>query len=261
VKILLDVGAHTGQTTRAVLDPKYRFDRIISFEPAPQCWPDIEAIDDPRVELCRFGLWRETCERVLHDPGTQAASIFDDFETEEPTAGQTRIKLVRARDWVADNVSEGDVVFMKLNCEGAECDIVEDLLDGGQLRRLYNTMITFDVRKSSSLRGRELPLRRRLLREGYDNVAFAEDVMRGATHPERIQHWLDMVGAQEDLPLEALRAKYEPVLRDLAQRSGRLARVEQSLRVHLFRYLPEPGKALARRVWGRFMRGRRQGPE
>jgi FkbM family methyltransferase len=261
MKILLDVGAHTGQTTRAVLDPAYRFDRIVSFEPAPQCWPAIEEIDDPRVELCRFGLWRETCERELHDPGTQAASIFDDFESEEHTSESTRISLVRASEWMSANVSDGDIVFMKLNCEGAECDIVEELLDAGELRRLYNAMITFDVRKSSSLRGRELPLRKRLLSEGYDNVAYAEDVMRGATHAERIHHWLDLVGAREDLPLDALRAKYAPVLRDLSRRSGRLARFEQFLRVHLFRRLPEPLKLLARKVWGRLMRGRRQGPE
>lgn len=261
MKILLDVGGHTGQTVRAVLDPVYSFDRIVTFEPAPACWPAIEAIDDPRVELCRFGLWRETIERELHDPGTQAASIFDDFESEQHTAETTTIRLVRACDWIAENVSEGDVVFMKLNCEGAEVDIVDDLLDAGEFGKLYNAMITFDVRKSSSLRGKELPLRRRLQRGRHENVCYAEDVMRGATHTDRIHHWLDLVGAREDLPLDALRAKYAPVLRGLSQRSGRLARFEQSLRIHLFAHLPEPGKAAARRVWGRLMRGRRQGPE
>jgi FkbM family methyltransferase len=261
MKILLDVGAHTGQTTRAALDPVYAFDRIVSFEPAPQCWPEIEAIDDPRVELCGFGLWRETCDRELHDPGSQAASIFDDFESEEHTSQTTTIHLVRARDWLADNVSEGDVVFMKLNCEGSEVDIVEDLLDAGELRKIYNAMITFDVRKSSSLRGRELPLRRRLSNDRYDNVAYAEDVMRGATHAARIRHWLDLVGAREDLPLGDLRAKYATVLGDLSRRKGRLARFELFLRVHVFRRLPEPLKNVSRQIWGRVMRGRRQGPE
>jgi FkbM family methyltransferase len=261
MKILLDVGAHTGQTARAALDPAYRFDRIVSFEPAPQCWPDVEAIRDPRVELCRFGLWRATCERELHDPGSQAASIFEDFESEAHTIRTTTVQLVRARDWFADNVTDGDVVFMKLNCEGAEVDIVEDLLDGGELRKIYNAMITFDVRKSESLRRRELPLRKRLLNEGYENVAYAEDVLRGATHAERIHHWLDLVGARDDLPLAQLRDKYSEVLADLSHRTGRLARFELFLRIYLFRCLPEPLKNVARQVWGRFMRGRRQGPE
>lgn len=260
MKILLDVGAHIGQTARAALDPAYRFDRVVSFEPAPECWAELEAIDDPRFELCRYGLWRETCRQELHDAGTQAGSLFADFENEGDTASVTTVDLVRASDWLAENVTDGDVVFMKLNCEGAEVDIVCDLADSGQLRRVYNAMITFDVRKSPSLRGLEVPLRKRLASEGYTNVAYAEDVMHGATHEDRIRHWLDVVGARDDLPLDQLRAKYAPVLEDLSRRSGRVVRFEQSMRVHLFRRLPGPLKAAARRAWGRLMRGRRAGP-
>jgi FkbM family methyltransferase len=261
MKVLLDVGAHIGQTARAALDPAYGFDRIVSFEPAPECWPQLEAIDDPRFELCRFGLWRETRRHELHDAGTQAGSLFADFENEGEAGGLATVDLVRASDWLAENVADGDVVFMKLNCEGAEVDIVEDLANSGQLRRVYNAMITFDVRKSPSLRGLELPLRQRLAREGYANVAFAEDVMRGATHAERIQHWLDLVGARDDLPLELLRKRHAPVLRDLSSRRGRLVRFEQSLRMHVFRRLPGPMKWATRRVWGQLMRGRRAGPQ
>jgi FkbM family methyltransferase len=261
MKLLLDVGAHTGQTVRAALDPRYGFDRIVAFEPAPPCWSEIEAIDDARVDLCRFGLWKETCRVELHNAGSQAASIFDDFERVDAVSSSTTIELVRAQDWVRGNVGRDDLVFMKLNCEGSECDVVEDLLDGGELQKIYNAMITFDVRKSPSLRGRELPLRKRLRRAGYVNVAFAEDVMRGATHADRIRHWLDLVGAQETLSREQLQVKYAPVLRDLSSRTGRLARLEQTLRVHVFRWLPDLLKQLSRRVWGRLMRGRRQGPE
>jgi FkbM family methyltransferase len=261
MKILLDVGANMGQTITAALDPKYGFDRIVAFEPAPPCWPEIEAIADPRVELCRFGLWKETRRHDLHDPGSEGASIFDDFENEERTGLTTTVDLVRARDWLAENVSDGDIVFMKLNCEGSEADIVEDLLDSGELAKVYNAMITFDIRKSRSLRGREAPLRKKLRQAGYSNIAFAEDVMRGATHADRIRHWLDAVGASEDLPPQELRAKYAETLQDLSRRTGRLMRFQQFLRVHLFRRLPPPLKAITRRAWARLMRGRRQGPE
>lgn len=261
MKVFLDVGANLGQTCEAVLDPRYGFDRIVAFEPAAVCWPAIEAIADPRAELCRFGLWRETCKHELYDAGTQSASLFDDYESEERTSRIETIDLVRASDWVAEHISTGDVVFMKLNCEGAECDIVEDLLDSGEFAKIYNVMITFDVRKSESQHSRELPLRRRLRREGHENVSFAEDVMRGATHAERIQHWLGLVGAEESLTLDELRAKYSPTLADLSSRSGRLARTERWLRAHVFRWMPDPLKRLARGIWGRFMRGRREGPE
>jgi FkbM family methyltransferase len=261
VKILLDVGANTGQTVHAALDPKYGFDRIVAFEPAPACWPELERIDDPRVQVCRFGLWNRTCQSRLHNAGSEAGSIFEDFDSDGRSGPTETIELVRARDWFSENVSDSDLVFMKLNCEGAECDVVEDLLDGGEFGKVYNAVISFDVRKSDSLRGRELPLRRRLVAEGYSNVSFSEDVMHGPTHEERIRHWLERVGAHEQLPPADLRRKYADTLQDLSQRSGRLVRFEQWLRVHLFRWLPDPAKAFARRIWGRLMRGRRTGPE
>src|SRR5436189_193530 len=109
-----------GQTARAVLDPRYRFERIVSFEPAPPCWPSLEAIDDPRFELCGFGLWSETCRGELYDPGNPAASVFPDYLPERRISEEVAsIGLVRASDWLATNIGDGEVVFMKLNCDAA----------------------------------------------------------------------------------------------------------------------------------------------
>lgn len=259
MKVLLDVGANTGQTAGPALDPQYGFDRVVCFEPSPSCWPSIEAIGDTRLELCRFGLWKETCKRSLYDPGNLGASIFEDMEYQGRSNESVTIDLVRATDWMSQNISSGDVVFMKLNCEGAEVDIIEDLMNSRELEKIYNAMITFDVRHSSSLRGRELPLRRRLRDAGYRNVSFSEDVMHGATHEDRIRHWLDLVGAHERLSLADLRREYAPTLARLSRRTGRLARFELALREQVFRRLPSPLKHVSRVVWGRLMRGRRAG--
>ena len=260
MKVLLDVGANMGQTARPALDAKYGFDKVISFEPAPPCWPELEAIKDPRFQLCKFGLWNKTCQHTIHDPGSQGASIYNDLEYPGRGSKTMSIDLVKASDWMAKNISSGDTVFMKLNCEGSEVDIVEDLLESGELRKVYNLMIAFDVRRSATLRGREAPLRARLRAQNYQNVAFSEDVMRGVTHQDRIDHWLALVGAHERLPLEELRRKYAPILTQLSQKSGRLARLEQSLRDHVLAHLPAPLQNLSRTVWGRIMRGHREGP-
>lgn len=260
MKVFLDVGANTGQTARVALDRRYAFDRIVSFEPAPQCWSEIEAIGDPRLELCKFGLSNRTCRMDLHDPGSQGASIYEDMDVAHLSSAPVKIDLVRASDWFREHVTTGDTLFVKLNCEGSECDIVDDLIDSGELRKVYNANIAFDVRRSPTLRSREVPLRKKLRRFGYQNVAFSEDVMRGVTHEDRIRHWLDLVGASENLPLDELKRKYAPTLAKLSSRSGRLLRIEQSLRTHLFKRLPAPLKDVFRLMWGRLMRGHRQGP-
>jgi FkbM family methyltransferase len=195
VKVFLDVGAHEGSTLQAVRDPKYGFERIYCFEPASSCWASLEAIQDARVEICRFGLWSQSAERTLYDPGSRGASLFADKFRETPR--QEVIRLVRASDWFREHLEPAAVVFMKLNCEGSEVDIVEDLLDSGELARVRSVMIDPDVRKIPSQAHRERELRGRLEESGLSNYAMEDEVMVGATHRERIQNWLRIAGAEE----------------------------------------------------------------
>jgi FkbM family methyltransferase len=194
VKVFLDVGAHEGETLDAVRDPKFGFERIYCFEPASPCWPALETVRDRRVTICRFGLWNQTTEHDLFDAGSIGASLFADKFKEARSAAPAR--FVRATDWFRENLAAEDDVYVKLNCEGAEVDIVEDLLDSGELARVRAVMIDPDVRKVPSQAHRERELRERLAASGLTNYAMEADVMIGATHRERIHHWLHAVGAE-----------------------------------------------------------------
>jgi FkbM family methyltransferase len=195
MKVFLDVGAHQGSTLLAVRDPKYGFDRIYCFEPASSNWPELESLADRHVTICRYGLWNRTTERMLYDPGSRGASLYADkfrgaTEHEE-------IQLVRASDWFRENLTEDDDVFVKLNCEGAEVDIVEDLLESGLLARVHSVMIDPDVRKIPSQAHRERELRERLATSGLTNYSMEDEVMVGTTHRDRIQNWLRVAGAED----------------------------------------------------------------
>ena len=195
MKIFLDVGAHTGETLHAVRDPKYAFDRIYCFEPASACWPTLEAAVDGRVTVCRFGLWNRTCDRALYDPGSAGASLFaDKFKQQRPAE---TAHFVSATEWFREHLRGDDDIYLKLNCEGAEADIVEDLLESGELARVRSVMIDPDVRKVPSQAHRERELRERLATSALANYVLEEEVMIGATHRERIQNWLRVAGAEE----------------------------------------------------------------
>lgn len=220
MKVFLDVGAHEGSSLHSVRDPKYGFDRIYCFEPAATCWPALDAVTDSRVQVCRFGLWNRTAEHELYDPGSRGASMFEDKFRLKP-AGETA-RFVRASDWFRDNLSADDEIYVKLNCEGAEVDIVEDLLDSGQLGRVRSMMIDPDVRKIPSLAHRERQLEERLASSGLTNYFMEEQVMLGKTHRDRIQNWLRVAGAEQGSarsrmrqPLyaftEAIRGRREPL--------------------------------------------------
>lgn len=203
MKVFLDVGAHAGWTLIAVRDPKYCFERIYCFEPASACWPSLEQLADSRVTICRFGLWNETTTRVLYDAGTRSASVYADKFEGLPSTEE--VQLVRATDWFRQHLSPKDAVYLKLNCEGAEVDIVEDLLESGEFARLRAVMIDPDVRKIPSQRHRERELRDLLEAAGLTNFALEEDVMIGETHRLRIQNWLRSVDAEEHSPTLAVR--------------------------------------------------------
>jgi FkbM family methyltransferase len=195
VKVFLDVGAHVGESLNAVRDPKYGFDRIYCFEPAAACWPALERVRDARVAVCRFGLWNRTETRALYDAGAVGATLFGDKagtgEAHEPA------RFVRATDWFRENLGAAEAIFLKLNCEGAEADIVDDLLDSGELARVRSVMVDPDVRKIPSQAHRERELRERLRASGLTNWVMEDEVMVGATHRERIQNWLRLAGAEE----------------------------------------------------------------
>ena len=194
MRIFLDIGAHVGETVRGVLDPVYRYDRIICFEPVKACCEQLAHIEDPRVTILPFGLWKETCERPVFGPRSLAASVFP-YTSHLDTSTFEMCRFVLASEWFGANMRKEDTVFLKLNCEGCECDIVDDLLDSSEFDKVDFMMIDFDVRKIPSQKHREKEVRSRLKKYPFPRVSFCKDVMIGPTHAARIQHWLRAVGA------------------------------------------------------------------
>jgi hypothetical protein len=102
---------------------------------------------------------------------------------------------MRASDWFRENTTSADEVYVKLNVEGSEIDIIEDLLDSGEIRKIRSLAVTFDVRKIPSQSHREADLRQRLASEGRANIVEL-GMVGGATFRETIQRWLALAGAE-----------------------------------------------------------------
>jgi len=203
MKIFVDVGCNQGQSISAILEPihgfnrtfcKYGFDKIYGFEPVPALHQIVAGnYRDPRMTFVAVGLWKETCEKPIYSPGSQSGSIFADKINVDP-AHSTLCKFVRASDWFRDHVPEAGEVYVKLNCEGSEVDIIEDLLDSNEYRKITSLGVSFDVRKIPSQRDREEKIKLRLQAEGYTNCVDL-DLIPGRSQRERIQTWLSMAGA------------------------------------------------------------------
>ena len=194
MKIFLDVGAHRGQTLAAVQERD--FDRIYAFEPVSQHWPELELIADKRARVERFGLWNRTAEVELFDPGTKGAGMWiKDKRRKDTPITRELCKFQRATDWFRANLRDGDRVWLKLNCEGCECDILDDLLDSGEFHRVAYLMVDFDVRKIAALQHRQGQMMERLSAYPPPRVMVSRAAMVGDTHRDRILHWLDLLPA------------------------------------------------------------------
>jgi FkbM family methyltransferase len=203
VKIFIDVGSNIGQTVDALaisshgfggfVSP-YEFDRIYTFEPVPQLHRQLVAkFRDPGIIHDDRGMWKETCEKRIYSPGSEGGSVFSDKRNVN-SDDSTLCRFVRASDWFREHVHERDEVYVKLNVEGSEVDIIEDLLDSGEFRKIKSLAVTFDVRKIPSQSHREAVIRQRLAVEGHGNVV---DLASFGPLPFRsaIQEWLAAAGA------------------------------------------------------------------
>lgn len=189
MRVFLDVGAHEGQTLEEVLEPEYGFDEVHAFEPMPAQHARLVALYGafPAVYLYRLGLAGETGIRYLY--GTNAdmeASIYPTKNDVDATC-TTSCMFLRASDFLA-TIPGGWDLTVKLNCEGAEVDILDDLITTEAIWRIDRMLVDFDVRKIPGMEHRETEVRKRLADIGYDR--YRDSFPPGATHQDRIRNWL-----------------------------------------------------------------------
>jgi FkbM family methyltransferase len=189
VRIFVDVGAHYGETLDVALDPAWGFDRVFVLEPASACWPVLDKFRDRRLDVQPIGLGAATATVPLYGAGLLGASLFptkrqkvsaDEIVTEQ-------IQLVRASEWFAANIPARAEVYIKFNCEGAECDIIDELLSAGLGKRLTSLYIDFDIRKVEGLAHRQKEVEGRL--EG-ERIPFETSDTLGCVANPAVEQWL-----------------------------------------------------------------------
>lgn len=190
MRVFVDVGAHNGETLHVALDPKWGFERIYALEPASACEEPLSGFRDPKLTIQRIGLGDETRRITLHGAGLLGGSVYADKRQKAVDASlisTEEIDLVRASDWFADNLPPDAEVFLKLNCEGSECDILADLLDSGRSSQICNIYVDFDIRKVPGQEHRQEEIERRLQGSG---VKYATPESLGCSGNAGVIKWL-----------------------------------------------------------------------
>jgi FkbM family methyltransferase len=158
MRIFLDVGGYKGHSSLAALDPIFGFDRVFCFEPVTKLAREIRKIKDRRLVVIEAALSDYEGEATIHHAGTLAGSLSADAPSYQDEGETCSVQVVRAAAFLRSIISEGDFVRAKFNCEGAEVDIIHNLVEGWDSKKvsqvLTQALIDFDANKIPSKRER-----------------------------------------------------------------------------------------------------------
>lgn len=189
-RIFIDVGAHYGETLHVALDPAWGFDRIYAIEPTSACQPVLRKFKDRRLVIEQIALSDHDGQATIYGAGLLGGSLFAQkrqIATSVEKVVNETVRLKRASDWFAENVPQGASVFLKMNCEGAEAEILSDLLDSGEIDRVTHLYVDFDIRKVEGEQHRQAEIEGRLKARGISYIG--PDAFTG-TPDARISQWL-----------------------------------------------------------------------
>lgn len=192
MRVFIDVGANIGQTLEEATKPEWGFEKWWAFEPMPREFRTLSALygSRPGMNLRRAGLASETGRLKVYGTNDKIeASIYPDKNDVDESVF-TECRMLGAAEFFSKFIAADDVNVMKLNCEGAEVPILDDLADSGEIHKLDRVMIDFDIRK---VPGREPEADRilgKLRAVGFSAFDLCENVMNGPTHQARIANWL-----------------------------------------------------------------------
>lgn len=191
-RILLDVGGHFGETVAVALDPAWRFDHVHTFEPDPECAQSIERDFAPAIAQGRLSVHRaalgasDGATTLFGDNGGGGASTVAGALADGLRA--IRVSALDINGFLASVTGPDDRLYIKLNCEGGEVEILDRLHLSGRVAAIASIMADFDVVKRG---GGYWEKRRivRLYRRSRIPLTLSEQVMVGRSHAERIANW------------------------------------------------------------------------
>ena len=136
-RIYIDCGAWIG-TSVAYFKQHYGDERgyeIYAFECDPDCCQKLEEIDG--VEILNQAIWTENCVLDFFVGAPETSSLFKEKTTGKLDIEHPRqVQAVDFGSWLLSNTSEDDSVIVKMNVEGAEYPVLNQMISDGSINRI-----------------------------------------------------------------------------------------------------------------------------
>lgn len=183
--VFLDIGAHWGETLEEALSPVWRFDAVYAFEPDPEAVRIIEQkfageIASGKLILVPAALSNRDGQADLFGGNEGGGASLYAGKTNIDAAKHEKVKLISSSRFFRETFTGADLILAKLNCEGGEVDILQDLSASGEIQKIARLVVDFDIRKVRGKRGLARATIEAMRKAGFDRFLLTEDVMIGA---------------------------------------------------------------------------------
>ncbi len=191
--ICLDVGAHEGQSLEEMVEHP-ELDAIYAFEPMKREFDTlVERFGDrENVYIYNYGLSDRTGTLPVYGSNDRCeASVYKSKTDLDPNI-MTECEFRNATEVFLD-IPPDARVLVRMNCEGSEVPILNNLISSGQIAKIHSLMFELDIRRCAGHEHEGDELLARLAAIGFDRFECHEPLLGEptGTHRERIAAWLD----------------------------------------------------------------------
>lgn len=151
-RVFIDIGAHSGGSANTVMRAGYYFDRIISVEPDPEMVKHLETrfapqIAEKKYQVAPYGLSKTTREAKLYGDNSRGSASLYAKKFAASNRAARPISLVDWDTFIRDYELEDAELFVKINAEGAEIDIIDSIL-ASKHQNITSLYVDYDIVKT-----------------------------------------------------------------------------------------------------------------
>ena len=137
----VDVGGHLGETIDIILKEKPNW-KIISFEPAPVLYNILaeKYKYNSNIKIIQEALYNTNKKRSLYISVDTFGNSLHKEKKNLINPTRVKIQCIKATDFIKHLKGK---IILYLNCEGAEFEILEDLIESGVWKKISFMLIEF----------------------------------------------------------------------------------------------------------------------
>lgn len=147
--LLIDIGAHFGESLEEALRPIYKIDCVYAIEPSSVAIKKLSRFKDKRLNIYPIAVSNYNGKANLFSAGAVGGGLFSDKRRHWENI--ETVNVVKFSEWAMSNLSESENIFIKINVEGSELYILQEILTIYKKLNIKSILLSIDIEKVPSL--------------------------------------------------------------------------------------------------------------